>query len=425
MTAALPVRTGAALTPEQVYARVAPSVAYVETPLGTGSAVLVKPGLLLTNDHVVWPYSAVRVVFPDGTAYDDVPVSLRDPIADLATLDVAAVGGPPRSAVPAALADGTGLPIGADLYLVGYPAEAEDEPQPALSRGLLSRVRRWEPLAVPFLQTDADIAGGQSGGALVAADGSVVGISSMFLGDSDFALAMSAPEAMARVERLLAGDAADVLAPRTIPLAGGEPRHSGHLDTPWSEAVYVLNAPYGTSVDLAVDSTADATLTVLSPYGDVDVDADERRGGGESGTVDIRDDGPYFIIVALKEPGDFTLRTSEPVVPYADPDDGTALAPGTTVQALMDFPGDIDTFRLTAPRGGTVEITVDSINISPDASLELATEDGTPPILNQHVAGPLGLTLTGTFEAEAGTTYVLSVRDADDTATGGYIVSAR
>jgi S1-C subfamily serine protease len=110
-----PAGADGGLRPQDVYERVAPSVAYVETPLGTGSAVLVRPGLLVTNAHVVWPYESVRLVFPDGTAYDEVPVTAQDTVADLAALDVAAVGGPPRSAGPATLADGTGLPIGADL----------------------------------------------------------------------------------------------------------------------------------------------------------------------------------------------------------------------------------------------------------------------------------------------------------------------
>ena len=67
--------------------------------------------------------------------------------------------------------------IGSDLFLIGYPAELEDFPQPTITRGILSRLREWESIGITYLQTDASIAGGQSGGVLVSQHGEVVGIS--------------------------------------------------------------------------------------------------------------------------------------------------------------------------------------------------------------------------------------------------------
>ena len=49
------------LSAPEVYARVAPGVGYIETSLGSGTGVLVAPGRLVTNAHVVWPYGEVRV----------------------------------------------------------------------------------------------------------------------------------------------------------------------------------------------------------------------------------------------------------------------------------------------------------------------------------------------------------------------------
>ncbi len=52
------------------------------------------------------------------------------------------------------------MPIASELFLVGYPAEFEQNPQPTISRGVLSRVRSWDALDITYLQTDAAIAGG-------------------------------------------------------------------------------------------------------------------------------------------------------------------------------------------------------------------------------------------------------------------------
>ena len=146
----------ALLTATEVYALVAPTIVFIETPSGTGSGVLIDGGYIVTNRHVVWPYESVWATFPDGTWFEDVPVIGWDTLSDLAVL------GPVDIPVaPAELADGEGLSPGSELYLVGYPAETEAFPEPTISRGILSRFREWEWLGMTYLQTDASIAGGR------------------------------------------------------------------------------------------------------------------------------------------------------------------------------------------------------------------------------------------------------------------------
>ena len=114
----------AQLSAAEVYARLAPSIVFIETPAGTGSGVLIDEGYIVTNRHVVWPYESVWVTFPDGAWYDDVPVIGWDALSDLAVL------GPVETSVaPSELADGEGLAPGSELYLVGYPAETEISPR--------------------------------------------------------------------------------------------------------------------------------------------------------------------------------------------------------------------------------------------------------------------------------------------------------
>jgi hypothetical protein len=190
--------------------------------------------------------------------------------------------------------------------------------------------------------------------------------------------------------------------------------------------VYVLNAPYGTAVDLSATSRADVALTVTGPAGDVELDADEHVRGEESGSVTIRDDGPYFVVAGLDGAGDLTVEASEPLAPFHDPDDGAPLAPGRTVTAMMDYPGDEDAFLLRLEAGQEVELTVDTVNISPDVVVERAGADGGEELpLDSRYGGPLGLTLTGSFDPPEAGDYVIRVRDADGAETGGYLVTLR
>ena len=76
----------AQLTAADVYALVSPSIPFIETPTGTGSGVLIEGGYVVTNYHVVWPYQAVWVVFPDDQVLQNVPVVGWDSMADLAVL---------------------------------------------------------------------------------------------------------------------------------------------------------------------------------------------------------------------------------------------------------------------------------------------------------------------------------------------------
>ena len=85
----------------------------------------------MTNAHVVWPFNEVRVVFPDGAEFLDVPVHGSDLMADVAVL-----GPIDAPAAPLPLVNGEDQAIGADTYLIGYPAEVDEFPLPAITRGL-------------------------------------------------------------------------------------------------------------------------------------------------------------------------------------------------------------------------------------------------------------------------------------------------
>lgn len=371
-----------------VYAGLAPWVAFVETPLATGTGVRIDGARLVTNAHVVWPFERARVVFADGREIAAATVIGLDLMADLAVLAVGDDRPPPGLAPAPMVTDGTRLAVGSDVYFIGYPAEVEAFPQPAMTRGILSRSRAWDALGMRFFQTDADLAGGQSGGALAAADGSVIGISSMIFGDDAFGLAMAMPDVLARVERLAAGDDVDGLAPRAVPLSGGRTAWSAALAHPWAEAVYAVNAAFGTTVEVDArvrDSGAEVHIDVIDPYGDVlpgdggsghdgngvgdgpgdHGDAGDGAPAGEGGDADggvisdggprigdgadasgspghafraftIDADGPFFVAVTADPRGTVEVSANVPLAALADPDDGAPLAAAAGTAASDD-----------------------------------------------------------------------------------------
>ena len=66
---------GGSLDSAQIFASVAPAIAYIRTWGGSGSGVLIEGGYIVTNAHVVWPYNAAaRVYFPAGPDLRNVPV---------------------------------------------------------------------------------------------------------------------------------------------------------------------------------------------------------------------------------------------------------------------------------------------------------------------------------------------------------------
>ena len=146
------------LSADDVYAQVAPSVAMVISSVGSGSGVLLEGGYLVTNHHVVWADRWVRVLFPNGSDFGRVPVVAVDPLADVALL------GPVETTAPRLrFSDGENLPVGSEVFLLGYPGEVDVAATPTIVSGVLSKFRWWQQSGITYLQTDASIAGGQSG----------------------------------------------------------------------------------------------------------------------------------------------------------------------------------------------------------------------------------------------------------------------
>jgi serine protease Do len=162
---------------------------------GLGSGVIVEAdGRIVTNAHVVDGADRVRVLLTDGREFDAKVVGVDKP-TDLAVLDVEATGLP---VLP--FGDSTRPRVGDVVLAVGNPLGVGQ----TVTMGILSAKGRatgaGDGSYEDFLQTDAPINQGNSGGALVTAQGELIGINSQILSPSggNIGIGFSIPASMAR-----------------------------------------------------------------------------------------------------------------------------------------------------------------------------------------------------------------------------------
>lgn len=179
------------------------AIAFVETEAATGTGVVIEVGgkaYVLTNAHVVDPFASADVVI-DGKPGDGLPVVGVDVGADIAVV------GPLAAKPPKALTigDADGLERGDDLFLVGFPGESSaDDLETTIASGIVSRTRKLAEFGHTYVQTDASIGGGQSGGPMFDGNGQLVGISGLSFAEN-FALALSGSDVRTAVDRIVAG----------------------------------------------------------------------------------------------------------------------------------------------------------------------------------------------------------------------------
>ena len=349
-------------TAEQVYELVAPSVAAISTDISGGSGVLIDSETVLTAAHVVWPYRSAHIVFPNGAELRDAPVVGWDPFGDLAIIDVSGIANLPS---PAVVGDGEGIPLGRPVYLVGYPGESEDYPQPTITEGILSRTREWETEEWTFLQSDAAAAGGQSGGALVDEHGAVIGITNFSFLD-EFGLSGSLTDAAAKIDRMRAGEDIGDLGNRLPPQGGGADVFRLSFENVWEDHVFVFEAPLYSDVEFDATSDGDVALTFGTIDGIEIATADDTLDGDETIEELITFRGPHVLRVeTFSGASDARLRSNVDLLEWLDPDDGQELVRNTTITGNIDYPGDLDWYLVNLGRGQAITIGVDAIAFDP------------------------------------------------------------
>ncbi|HJT25861.1 MAG TPA: Do family serine endopeptidase [Pyrinomonadaceae bacterium] len=174
------------------------------TRQGLGSGVIVREdGYILTNHHVIDGADKISVDMNDKRSLEAQVVG-SDPPSDLAVLKVNASGLP---VLP--LGDSDRTRVGDVVLAIGNPLGVGQ----TVTMGIISAKGRQTGLSngsfEDFLQTDAPINRGNSGGALVSTNGELIGINSQILSPSggSIGLGFAIPSNMARnvMEQLING----------------------------------------------------------------------------------------------------------------------------------------------------------------------------------------------------------------------------
>lgn len=176
----------AKVTPAVVLIRAYPaSVSRVEPSVRhtvTGSGVIIdSTGLIATNKHVIEGAVHIRAMLEDKREYAATIVGVDD-ATDLALLRVS--GNDPLPALE--FGDSDSLRIGEWVLAVGNPFSLHS----TVTAGIVSGKGRSIDVLAPedriesFIQTDAAVNPGNSGGALVNANGDLVGINTAILTNS-------------------------------------------------------------------------------------------------------------------------------------------------------------------------------------------------------------------------------------------------
>ncbi|MDH3692715.1 MAG: serine protease [Gammaproteobacteria bacterium] len=173
------------LTMEAALASAKQSTVTVRTAQGHGSGFAVGDGsYILTNSHVVGDASAVTLVTSSGLSID-AAVARVSKERDIAVVRIDGLRLPPLH-INRAIPDS-----GARVYAVGSPLD--ETMSGSVTSGIISGSRIMD--GYQWIQSDTAVSPGNSGGPLLDADGSVVGISTLgyMAGGSQVGLNMFIP----------------------------------------------------------------------------------------------------------------------------------------------------------------------------------------------------------------------------------------
>jgi serine protease Do len=178
--------TGAELTASEVYAKVNPAVVTVlamqddqKASMGTG-VIFTADGYVITNAHVVSGGKSCTIVLDTGAIYDASLVGM-DSAQDVAVLKMNGAQDLPT----AEFGNSDEVMVGETVYAIGNPLGLNL--RATLTNGLISAIDRKITVdgnQMSFLQTNAALNNGNSGGPLINAYGQVIGINTMKMNSS-------------------------------------------------------------------------------------------------------------------------------------------------------------------------------------------------------------------------------------------------
>lgn len=162
--------------------RAAHATAFVESPLGSGSAVCINPnGTFLTAAHVVSLGDTVKLVLYGGTAYEEAYIAKATHVSGEYDLAILKIVDPDGLFASLPLGTSEDLILMSKVMAVGYPFgrragfDPNFYPKVSFNAGHITALRYVND-KLAYIQTDAMVNGGNSGGPLVNYKGQIVGI---------------------------------------------------------------------------------------------------------------------------------------------------------------------------------------------------------------------------------------------------------
>ncbi len=319
----------------EVSERVTPSVVHIEATSRhndrrqqvTGSGFLVsEDGYILTNEHVLEKAEKVEVTIPGHKPRFPATVIGTDKQTDIGVLQIS----PDVSLPVAEIGDSDALRVGQWVLAIGNPYGLEG----TVSFGIVSAKGRnleVDQLLNDFIQTDAMIDRGSSGGPLVDLEGRVVGINSRGQGRGigftipiRTALEVLEQIRAGRIERGWLGVTVQPL-DRELAAYFGVPNATG----------VVVNSVGADSPAAAAGLRAGDVLTVLDG-GPLEAEKEEDLGHFQRAVAALQP-GRKVEITYLRErkPGNVSLEIG--VQPKVVPDEAHAESAGFHVQEITDL----------------------------------------------------------------------------------------
>lgn len=230
--------------------------------VGAGSGVLITPdGYIITNNHVVEGATEIEVTLNDNTVYPAAMVG-NDPATDVAVIKIEGHGFP---TIP--VADSDGLRIGEWVLAIGSPYQL----QSTITAGIVSAKGRTMPnysgefRIESFIQTDAAVNPGNSGGALVDKTGALVGINTAIISEtgaySGYSFAIPSNMAMKVADDLIRYGSAR-RAVLGVVMQNIDENFAFQLKLSSSDGVYITGVVPGGTADKAGIAAGDVLLKI-------------------------------------------------------------------------------------------------------------------------------------------------------------------
>jgi len=138
---------------------------------GSGFLISSRDCEILTNHHVIANAAHIEIYPRQWSENNGIPATLvnSNPRSDIAVLRMSECSGIPE----ARMGNSERLRPGDEVFAVGNPLGTNPD---SISQGIVSHTERLTSGLIPYLQTDASISHGSSGGALFNRQGEVIGI---------------------------------------------------------------------------------------------------------------------------------------------------------------------------------------------------------------------------------------------------------